>query len=76
MQKFAWWAKLLFILLNAAIASYFANPFTSLVMCFAWLLSLGVSVLITGIVVSGLLMLTGMLLRVVVFFVDRPKDQE
>lgn len=67
MQNLAWWAKLAFVLVNVAIASYFANPFAGIGEFFGWLISFGVSVLITGIVVSGLLLLVALLARAAAF---------
>lgn len=63
MQKVAWWGKLVFVGVNIAIASYFANPFAGAGEFFGWLISLFVSVLVTGIVVAGALMLLALLLR-------------
>lgn len=63
MEKAAWIAKLVFVLVNVAIASYFANPFASVAQFFGWVLTFGVSVLVTGILVSGVLIMVGLLLR-------------
>lgn len=63
MEKMAWWGKLAFVAVNIAIASYFANPFAGVGELFGWLIALFVSVLITGIVVAGVLMLIALLLR-------------